>query len=259
MIRRSNRGLLAYGLICLLPVAHASAAQYDAALSWAKRVEIGTPVAGVVKDVMVNAGQRVGKSDKLVQLDDRVFRARVNSATSMLKSAEENYLEAKREMERAEELYARTVLSDHDLQVARNHHITAMAERDKARYTLTKARYDLEYSTVRAPFEAVILQTHAEPGMVVSSELTPQILLVLAQADTMIARISVEEEVLARLKPGQATTVTVNGTAYPGAIKALGLEPVTGDSGNVRFAVDVQFDTKGAMMRAGQSARVDLP
>lgn len=257
--RRHSNYRLACGLLFVLFAAHSSAAQFDATLYWSKRVEIGTPVAGVVKEVLVDAGQQAGKGDKLLQLDDKVFRARVESAASNLKSMEEHYQEAKREMERAEELYARTVLSDHDLQIAKNKHITALAGRDEARYQLTRARYDLEYSSVRAPFNAIVLQSLAQPGMVVSSELTPQTLLVLAQSDQMLARVSVDEAVLVRLKPGQAASVTVNGASYEGTIKALGLEPVAAGSGKTMYSVDVQFDTKGTMMRAGQSARVDLP
>jgi len=257
--RRNSRLQLACGLLFLLSAAHGNAAQFDASLRWSNRVEIGTPVAGVVKEVLVDAGQRVGKSDKLLLLDDKVFKARVNSATTHLRSQEEHYQEAKREMDRAEELYARTVLSDHDLQVAKNNHITALAERDKARYQLAKARYDLEYSTLRAPFDAIVLQNLAQPGMVVSAELTPQILLVLAQADQMLARVAVDEAVLAQLKTGQGATVTVNGTAYDGTIKAISLEPISADSGKAMFSVDVMFATRGALMRAGQSARVDLP
>lgn len=257
--RYSNKPGFTGGLLCLLFASHSVAAQYDATLQWSKRVEIGTPVAGVVKEVLVDAGEQVDKSDMLLQLDDKVFRARVASATTHLKSQEEHYKEARREMERAEELYARTVLSDHDLQVAKNNHVMALAERDKARFQLIKAKYDLEYSTLRAPFKAIVLQKLAQPGMVVSAELTPQTLLVLAQADKMLARMAVDEAVLAGLKTGQHATVTVNGTAYDGAIKAIGFEPVATGSGKAVFHVDVLFDTKGVLMRAGQSARIDLP
>ena len=257
--RHSRRLQTAGGLLLLLFAMHCSAAQFDATLHWSTRVEIGTPVAGVVKTVLVDAGQQVRKSDKLLQLDDKVFKARVDSATTHLRSQEEHYQEAKREMERAEELYARTVLSDHDLQVAKNNHVTALAERDKARYQLVKARYDLEYSTLRAPFDAVVLQNRAQPGMVVSAELTPQTLLVLVQAEQMLARVAVDEAALAGLKPGQDATVTVNGTSYEGTIKVIGLEPIPADTGKGLFPVDVMFATKGTLMRAGQSARVELP
>ena len=73
-------------------------------------MELGVPVSGVTQSVYVDVGQKVVKNEKLLQLDDTVFKARVKQASSALQSQEAQYKEAERELKRAEELYDRTVL-----------------------------------------------------------------------------------------------------------------------------------------------------
>lgn len=235
------------------------AAQFDATLQWSKRVAVTVPVSGVIQEVYVDTGQKVAKDDKLLQLDDTTFKARVNQTVSTLKSAEEQYKEAERELNRANELYNRTVLADHDLQLAKNAHIKAAAERDMARYAMVKAKQDLKYSTLRAPFNALVLERHAQVGMVISAELKPETLLVLADADQMLARMQVSDSQLPALKLGQAVKVFINSEQLDGVIKAIGFEPSRGSTGGTSYPVDIEFKISGRLLRAGQQVKVEVP
>ena len=90
----------------------------QATLQWGQRAELGTLVSGVVAEVPVRAGQSVNKGALLVTLDDRGFRARVQGAQAAVTRTGVRFEEAKREQERAIELYDRTVLSEHERQLA---------------------------------------------------------------------------------------------------------------------------------------------
>ena len=235
------------------------AAQFEATLQWSKRVELGVPVSGVVQAVYADVGQKVAKGGKLLQLDNTVFKVKVKEASSTLKSQVEQFKEAERELDRSQQLYDDTVLSDHELQVAKNNKVKAAAERDQAQAALVKAKQILKYSTLRAPFNALVLERNAQVGKVIAAKLKPETLFVVADADQMLARAYVSEAQLAQFKLGQAAKVLLGNERVNGTIKAIGFEPASGISNGTSYPVDVEFETGHRVLRAGQHVKVELP
>lgn len=251
-----NRQIKFVAATLLLLSGHVVAAEYDARVEWERRVELGTPVQGVISAVKAQAGQRVKAGAVLVQLDDRGFRADVTRASTRLQSLEAERAEARRERDRAEELYDRTVLSDHELQVALNNAKQAEADYAAARAALVEARMTLEYSAVRAPFDALVISVSAEQGQTVINELQPVTLVTVADANSMVARAELTGAQVNALEVGQDASVKLNGRNHAGKIKSIGLEPVDGGD---RYAVAVSFPLDGQRYRVGQSATVILP
>lgn len=233
-----------------------SATEYDSILTWSQRVELSTPLNGVVQDVFAQAGKIAAKGEILVQIDPRISKAKLKHAKAHLKSAEQNALEAKRELDRQMDMYERTMLSDHDLQIAKNSHITSLALLQQAESELTQANLNLEYSAIRAPFNAIIIDTKAVKGQVVSSEITPPVLVVVAEAGRMIARIYVAADKVSNLVLNQGASVKVAGKVYKGNISNIGMEAdrIKAD----HFLVDIIFDSENDVLRAGQKAKVDM-
>ena len=251
-----NRQIKFVAVTLLLLSGRVTAAEYDARLEWERRVELGTPVQGVVREVTAQAGQRVRAGDVLVQLDDRGFRAEVSQASSRLESLKAVRAEARRERDRAEELYDRTVLSDHELQIAKNDARQAEADYAAARAALVQARLDLEYSAVRAPFDALVIGVFAEKGQTVINDLQPLTLVTVAAANAMIARAELTEAQTRTLEVGQEAAVNVAGRRHTGRIKSIGLEPIDGTQ---RYAVAVSFPLEDQRYRVGQTASIELP
>lgn len=234
------------------------AEQFDASLGWSKRVELSVPVSGVIQAVYADVGQKVVKGAKLLQLDDAVFKAKVQEARSTLKSQVEQYKEAERELDRSQTLYDNTVLSDHELQVAKNNKVKAAAERDQARAMLVKAKQILKYSTLRAPFNALVLERHAQVGQVIAAKLKPETLFVVAAADKMLARLYVSEAQLAEIKLGRPAKVLLAHGQVDGTVQTIGFEPVGSKDAN-SYPVDVEFKIGSRVLRAGQHVKVVLP
>jgi HlyD family secretion protein len=131
---------------------------------------------------------------------------------------------------------------------------TMLAE---ARANLRQNQKVLEDTSIRAPFDAVVVVRQVEPGMSVAAGLQPQILLILAKSGEMLARSYLPATQLDKLKVGQAVSVTTGGQSYPGKIKALGLEPSKRE-GDANYQVDVTFASR-EQLRAGTAAVVKLP
>jgi multidrug efflux system membrane fusion protein len=150
-------------------------------LAFAVDVPLTTPVSGVVKSVSVTAGQSVKKGQVLLALDDTIYQARVTEAEAALSRLKEESAEADRDLKRAKELYDRAVSSTTEFEQAKLRYARADGLYREAQAKLTIARKNLEYSTLRAPFNATVSKRLAEPGMVVSAEFQPATLIILSK------------------------------------------------------------------------------
>lgn len=245
-------------LLLLVSVSPLYAATVDGTLRWVRRVELSTPVSGVVRTVDVHAGDEVSKGQLLLSLDDRGFKAEVQKAEAGVIKARGARAEAERELARAQDLYDRTLLSDHELQVAKIAAASAAADFASAKAELTLARLNLEYSHVRAPFRAVVLRRSVEEGQTVVTRLQSVPLLTLAEIGRMLARIELGDAQLATLKRGESVEVRVGARRYAGTVRRIGMEPVAAAAG--KYAVDIVFDYPPADgLHAGESVSVVLP
>jgi len=143
------------------------------------RVELGLAGSGVVSKIEVTSGQKVKKGEILLRLDQSVIRANQAAARSYLEKEKLELAEATREYERNQELFDRTQLSEHELQIAKIAWHVAKAELADAGARFANCKQQLEYSQLRAPVDGTIRQVLAWPGMAVtnSMQITPLIIL----------------------------------------------------------------------------------
>jgi RND family efflux transporter MFP subunit len=233
------------------------AADVPATLQWSQRVELSTPVSGVVKAVNVQVGDQVRKGQVLLSLDSTTYQASVAETESAITRYKAETEEAKRDLDRVQDLHERTVVATAELDQAKLRLVKSQSMLAEAQAHLRQDRKALDDTLLRAPFDAVVILRDAEPGLSVAAGLEPRMLLTLAKSGEMIARINLPSPQIDKLKTGQTVTVTVAGTNYTGKIKIVGLEPIQTKEGAV-YPVDVVFPNKQPL-RAGSPALVKLP
>jgi len=233
------------------------AADVQATLQWSQRVELSTPVSGVIKAVNVEAGGKVKKGQVLLSLDTAIYQGRVDESQSEMVRLNAEMEEAKRELDRVKELYDRTITSTTDLDQAKLRVVTSQSRLSEAQARLQQNQKMLADATIRAPFDAIVVIRQAEPGQSVAAGLQPKMLLTLARSGEMIARMYLTSIQIDKLKIGQTVTVSVAGASYTGKVKTLGMEPVKLKEESV-YPVDVLFATKETL-RAGVAALVTIP
>lgn len=250
-------GWMWWGL-AVLPGA-AMAAGTDATIAFARRVELGFPVSGVIDKVEVAAGQRVTKGQPLARLEDTPFRSAVEQAEAevIVRSADRD--EAARDYKQAKELYDRAVLSSVELENARNKAQRTEAALKDARARLTQARYALSRSQLTAPFDAWVLDVRAVPGTAVVSTLESRAQLVLAAQGEYLARARVPASVIARLALGATIPVQAGSRTYSGHIQSIGLEPIEGKAGEGAWHELALLFQAAESLRPGQSVKIELP
>ena len=241
-------------MACIAP---AWAADVPALLQWSQRVALSTPVSGVVQSVYANVGERVKQGQVLATLDATVYQAGVAESQANIARAKVEEQDAKRNLDRIQELYKRTVISTSELETAQTRYGRAKAQLNETQANLKRTQKLLSNAILRAPFDALVLARQVEPGQAVASQCQPQTLFVVARAGEMIARAKVSLAQIEKLTIGAAATVAVNHQSYSGKIKTLGLEPV-GEKNEAGYPVDVLFAVK-EVLRAGMPATVRLP
>jgi membrane fusion protein, multidrug efflux system len=237
----------------------AGAVELSGELDWANRVTLSIPFTGRMKQVAVQPGDLVDAGQELLRIDTRIVTARAAQSRAAVKRLDLQRAEAKREWERARELFERTVLSVRELQLAEIGYHVADADYQAARAALVAAEVELENLQPTAPFAARVLAVHVAPGQAVVNTQQATPLVTLAAPDRMLARAAVNAAQAADLAGAQAVTVRVGNRSFEGRVVHVGAEPL-GPERPALYAVVAEFAVPAdAVLRAGQSATLILP
>ena len=162
-------------------------------------VDITSQVAGIVTGVYAESGASVERDSKLVQLDIAVELADLASNKATLQEADVSY-------QRQEDLIAKRVTSEANLDTAR-------AKRDTAQAAVNRIDAVIAQKTIKAPFSGRLGIRKVERGQYVSPGM---VLVTLQQLDPMRVDFPMPEQFVGKLRVGQHVEVTID--AYPGEI-----------------------------------------
>jgi HlyD family secretion protein len=171
-------------------------------------VEVATPISEAIDEIAVERGQRVAAGELLVRLNALLADADLASAEAELARARSAHTVADHDHRRAQELHRGHVVSQQQLERARlTLDEAAAAWRAAAARTAAaqKRRADL---TLRAPVAGVVDQIPFDPGERVPVGAVVAVLL--ADGEPWV-RVWIPERAVARIGPGTAATVHVDG------------------------------------------------
>ena len=178
-------------------------------------ISIGVRVAGRIERYLVEEGQHVRSGDPLVQLDDRDYQASARRTEAALRVAQANLGLAEAELRRGLNLETSRVISQQELDVLRNKAAVGRATVAQLEAELEQARVSLDYTTLRAPRDGVVLAKLKEVGEIAvpggfagSGDLVR-----LANLGDLRAEVDVNEADLANVRLGQPARVVPD--AYP--------------------------------------------
>jgi membrane fusion protein, multidrug efflux system len=224
-------------------VARRSVAAYietNGALDAENDVRIVARVAGPIVELATEEGRDVRKGQLMARIDPSEARAQTQIAEVTLRETE-------RAFERAKSTFEALLISQADYD-------QALAAKESAEATLADRRVQLDYTTIAAPFDAVVVDrmVRLADNVTVNQELFR-----IADFDPLLCKIQVPEKELPRLHKGQPAHLTVE--AWPGErfpAKVLRLSPVVdATSGTVRVTLEVEPRDK---LRPGMFASVFL-
>ena len=193
---------------------------------------VGFEVAGVLTSLIATEGLRVSPGDVLAQLGTDRRQARLDAAAVTYERVVAERAQAEARAERIARLVEDGSASEQDYDDARFAAQALAAAENTAAAQRQSAQLELEKSTLRAPFEAVVAERLAQTGAVVAPG-TPVLRLVTAAGRE--AHVGVPADVARRLVPGDAYPLLLQG------------EQVTAELRSIRDDLDPNTLTVGAV------------
>jgi len=268
------------------------------------KVEVKSKASGIVKKLMVDAGDRVKQGQVLAELDKEELQAQVRGDEAQLSAAEANLRAAEadvergkvdaegvdvptlqRAYERAKSMASEGVVSASALDDAQRNYELAVNKRDIARAqlivnqakvkqaqaqvtqyraALSRSTEQLNYATIVAPIDGVVLSRDVEVGDAVSS------ILVLGSSATLVMTLGdmkevyvdgkVDESDIGKVYLGQPARIKVESfkdKSFSG--KVTKIAPMGVEKDNVTtFQVRVSIDNSGGELKALMTANAEV-
>jgi RND family efflux transporter MFP subunit len=212
----------------------------------------GTLLAlAVAEGARVRAGQLLGRID-MAELGSRIAERDAN-----LEATRATVLQAERSHASNERLAAQNFISGAALDNSRATLDTARAGLAAAQASLATTRVAQRDASLVAPIAGIVAKRHVLPGEKVAVEQPVLTLVDLAQLE-LAGNVGTHE--VARLAPGMAVEVRVEGVAQPIAGQVVRIAPAA-EAGTRSIGVTVALANRDERLRAGQYAlaRVELP
>lgn len=206
----------------------------------ARIVHLAAETDGRVEFIGAERGASLEKGDVIVRLDERDRSARLAQAEATVRQREVEY-------EGRSRLKTESYVSEAQLQ-------EAVALLETAKTELTRAKLDLNYMTIRAPFAGALQARSVEVGDFLSrgdpvaTFVDNRTIIVSANVSEFDARfVDVGKEAAASLATGE----TVRG-------RIRYVAPVA-DEATRTFEVELEVDNRDGALRAGGTAELQIP
>ncbi len=238
-------------------------------------VLVGSQVSGTIKELYADFNDRVEQSQVIAQIDPAIFKAKRAEAEASLKNAEAardkahiNVLDTRREYERQADLQKKKLVADSVVDAARFAYQAAQAEYQvkvasvaKARAALEREQVNLDYTTIHAPIDGVIISRDVDVGQTVAASLQAPTLFTIANDLTrMQVETDVDEAFIGQVHEGQPVSFTVfayPGRRFSGSVAQVRLLPKV-EAGVVKYNCIIHVDNADLALKPGMTATVSI-
>lgn len=212
-------------------------------LRYQREIPLGFKVAGVVREVTVDIGDRVRAGTLLARLDPAEVSARQRDAQAMVDNAQRDYA-------RTQVMVSRGFMSPAALD-------NAQMVVDRARATRDALAFDAARAVIRAPADGVVLSRLAEPGQVVAPGSAVVLFGDASSGLVLVAPLSDRE--VARVREGDAARIAFAALPAGAAASSNGAEVAArvsrvaamADPRTGAFDVELRIAARAAGLRSG--------
>ena len=277
-------GYLAYGTSEFIPeVRTTTVTQGDivdavgatGALEAVTTVNVGSQVSGMIEELSVDFNSIVRAGDVIMRLDPSLFETQVEQARANLIRAEADTErlrvsldDARVQLRRAEDLAARQLISETELEAAQVTVRSTEAQLKSSEAAITQAmaslnqnEVNLEHTVIRAPIDGIVISRLVDAGQTVAASLqAPELFVIAADLTKMRVIANIDESDVGRIRPNQRVTFTVDafpGEEFEGLVSQIRLEPVVTQN-VVTYATVVDAPNPDLRLKPGMTATIAL-
>jgi len=213
-------------------------------------------VPGLIMRLPVKEGQRIRKGQVLAQLDQRGFKLGLRQARAAIEMAEVGVSAARRERDRFTKLLKGGATNRATVDQINDKVLGAEAGLKQARIALDMGKKALADSTIRAPYDGIVVKKLASMGDYATA-MPPTVLFIIMEVHKLELHISLPEPEMGRVKEGLAVTAdfTSIGKEVTGKIARIvnSVDPMTRS-----FTAIVEIPNKGMILKPGLFARIKI-
>ncbi len=228
-----------------------------------RKASVASKVTGLLVSISVEEGSRVKKGQIIAQLEsDDVMAAKkqaeanVNVARFNLEQARVEMQDATRSFNRNKELLARDFVSQAEYDASEARYKRAIAAVDAAgaavkanEALLQAAKVSVEYTLIRAPFDAVVLTKNADVGDIVTpigaAAEAKAAVVTIADMDSLQVEVDVSESNIGVVKMGQPCEIQLDALPESRFRGEVHMVVPTADRTKATVMVKVRFIDKG--------------
>jgi RND family efflux transporter MFP subunit len=247
----SIRGLRAYKVS---ERAESRVRRYPSILQPADVSVLSFEIAGQLKAINLQAGQKVQLGDLLAETDPRSLQAQVEQANAGVQQAEAQAANAEADFQRKEELLKKGSTTQAAFDQSKAALLSTQAQLEQARRQLALANHNLDRSKLLAPFTGTIARVEGKSFAQVAAG---QAILTLYSDDRFEMPFLVSAATFQSLKIGQPVKVKVADLpdlSPKGEIKELGAKAEQVSA----FPVVVRLESSVPGLNAGMSVEIAI-
>ncbi|KQI12247.1 efflux RND transporter periplasmic adaptor subunit [Campylobacter coli] len=180
------------------------------------QVDVGAQVSGQIIKLYVDVGSHVKQGDLIAQIDkDKqqndldITKAQLESAKANLESKKVALEIASKQYQREQKLYAAKASSLENLEIQKNNYYSlkaSVAELNaqviQLEITLKNAKKDLDYTTITAPIDGVVINVAVDEGQTVNANQNTPTIVRIANLDEMEIKMEIAEADVNKIKIG---------------------------------------------------------
>lgn len=242
---------------------------YTARLKGRQEVEIRPQVSGLITDIRINEGDAVKKGQVLFIIDQVPYKAALETAIANVRSAEAQLATAKLTAQSKETLYKEKIISDFELQTARNTLAEAEAVLAQAKAQELNARNNFSYTEVKSPVNGMASMIPYRIGALVDSNIEEPLVTVSDDSEIYAYFSMTENQILDLIltygslnavigKMAEVKLKMSNGQPYAHTGK---IDAISGNIDESTGAVSIRavFPNPEQLLRNGGNGTIQIP
>jgi len=163
--------------------------KYPATVKAYKKVQVVARALGILEKKDFIEGQAVNKGDILYEIEDDIYKARVEAAKASLEMGNASLNNSTRNWKRIKKLFTQKAVSSEKRDNALSSYEQSLAAVSLAKAQLKQARIDLGYTKVKAPIGGIVGLKQVDVGELVSNT-PPTKLVEITQKDKVFVEFS---------------------------------------------------------------------
>jgi len=237
--------------------------KYPATVKAYKKVQVVARALGILEKKDFREGQSVNKGDALYEIEDDIYKARVEAAKASLEMSSASLNNATRNWKRIKKLFSQKAVSSEKRDNALSSYEQSLAAVSLAKAQLKQARIDLGYTKVKAPISGIIGLKQVDVGDLVSNT-PPTKLVEITQKDKVFVKFSMPMSDYKKIKNHiwnikDDNTLKVNLEVNGKILKKVGMVDfidVNTDNKTSIVKMRAVFDNQDGYLMPGQFVRV---